>query len=551
MAKGGISQSGKVSDISIKRKGKSDDELPPSKRLKEAMTDEIENLESFVFGGVEGKKEISDYEESESGSDAPAWVDDDDENIKINITSQNMLKKLRKSLNERIIDGAEYQERLREQFNKTVGNNNNSWVSKKKESNDNLYSDESEDEYGGVNLSNARQRLLRDAAPVVHGKSHVGEGPLPMRDINIRRVNDLTITVRSSKPNITKVQFHPSNNKVAMTLSTADRSIRVYNVDGQRNSCQKQTTWSNLVLRDSTFTPDGSSIISVCDHSVSIPVLDLETGKHSVVSSLIGHNSQAPFKSIVSGPSPFVEPSLKTNSLLAVGSSDGSVNFLDARTRHVVRNIQLTAPAVSSGFFPGKDLFVTATAADACVCIWDVRTGRCLNRFIDTSAFQISAMAMTPFSTNISRSDSNVGTWLTTGSKTGIVSFYGLGASATESSNDLDDTSVSNSLLVSKKPLKTVSNLTTVADRLAFHPSGELVAVASSEDPKNLKLVHVASGTVFQNWPGNQVNFRGIECITFSTDGDYMAIGNKSGDVSMMQLQHYAAKLKITRSADE
>ncbi|CAN0099404.1 unnamed protein product, partial [Laminaria digitata] len=47
---------------------------------------------------------------------APAWVDDDDANIKVDIAAKNRLKKLRETREERELTGPEFEQRLRSRF---------------------------------------------------------------------------------------------------------------------------------------------------------------------------------------------------------------------------------------------------------------------------------------------------------------------------------------------------------------------------------------------------------------------------------------------------
>jgi len=46
----------------------------------------------------------------------PAWIDDDDETLEINLTSVNRTKKLRESEEEITLSGVEYEKRLRKQW---------------------------------------------------------------------------------------------------------------------------------------------------------------------------------------------------------------------------------------------------------------------------------------------------------------------------------------------------------------------------------------------------------------------------------------------------
>jgi len=53
--------------------------------------------------------------ENEKIEMTPAWVDDDDETLEINLTSINRTKKLRETEQEITLSGVEYEKRLRKQ----------------------------------------------------------------------------------------------------------------------------------------------------------------------------------------------------------------------------------------------------------------------------------------------------------------------------------------------------------------------------------------------------------------------------------------------------
>jgi U3 small nucleolar RNA-associated protein 18 len=110
---------------------------------------------------------------------------------------------------------------------------------------------------------------------------------------------------------------------------------------------------------------------------------------------------------------------------------------------------------------------------------------------------------------------------------------------------------------------RAIMNLTTKVDSLSFHPSGQILAVGSSEvsrrlvllrakltfallctflDQKNdqLRLVHLPSLTVFSNWPTESTPIRKLQCCEFSPGGGYFAIGSSTGKVLLYRVQHFA-----------
>jgi U3 small nucleolar RNA-associated protein 18 len=75
---------------------------------------------------------------------------------------------------------------------------------------------------------------------------------------------------------------------------------------------------------------------------------------------------------------------------------------------------------------------------------------------------------------------------------------------------------------------------------MAFHPSGELFASASSAKQKQLKLYHLPTGTAFSNWPTNNTPLGRVNSLAFSSGGEYMAAGNTKGAVLLWNLKHFA-----------
>ena len=67
------------------------------------------------------EEDESDNDEDDVASDKPAWVDDDDEDVTVNLLETDRLKKLRNSRSEQApLDGAELERRLRKRFEDTA-----------------------------------------------------------------------------------------------------------------------------------------------------------------------------------------------------------------------------------------------------------------------------------------------------------------------------------------------------------------------------------------------------------------------------------------------
>jgi U3 small nucleolar RNA-associated protein 18 len=144
---------------------------------------------------------------------------------------------------------------------------------------------------------------------------------------------------------------------------------------------------------------------------------------------------------------------------------------------------------------------------------WDLRsTRKCLTRFSDEGAFSTTALAVSNNS-------------LATGSKMGSVNIYSL------------DT------LGQEKPVKTLMNLTTQVTQLDFNHTGELLSFSSKWKKNAVKMAHLPSYTVYQNYPGVAPGvLKYAFCGGFSYSSRYFGLGTDEGKCHMFELEHFAAK---------
>jgi U3 small nucleolar RNA-associated protein 18 len=162
---------------------------------------------------------------------------------------------------------------------------------------------------------------------------------------------------------------------------------------------------------------------------------------------------------------------------------------------------------------------------DARAYVWDVRTRRCVGRWLDEGGPGRTELAV-----------DGRGKYLATGSRSGVVNVYG----ADEAFERTTAKSVDSTTDIERKPLKAIMNLTTAATTLRFNPSGELLAAASRSEKDSLKLVHLPSLTVFSNWPRAGTPLGHVRDVAFSKGSEYMALGNDKGNVLLYSLAHYA-----------
>lgn len=135
------------------------------------------------------------------------------------------------------------------------------------------------------------------------------------------------------------------------------------------------------------------------------------------------------------------------------------------------------------------------------------------------------------------------------GAKTGVINLYNVKENQTEKpfqlhknteleiseGNDADPFTASGAV----SPIKTLMNLTTRIDRMAMSPDNQILAVSSVMKREALRLVHVASKTVYQNWPTSKTPLQYVTDLAWSPRGDMLAVGNAKGRVLLFRLNHY------------
>ena len=88
------------------------------------------------------------------------------------------------------------------------------------------------------------------------------------------------------------------------------------------------------------------------------------------------------------------------------------------------------------------------------------------------------------------------------------------------------------------KPERALLNLTTPISSLRFNHDGQVLAFATRHTRDGLRLAHVASRTVFPNWPTPQTPLHMVTAVDFSPNSGYLGIGNARGRALLYRLNH-------------
>ena len=234
---------------------------------------------------------------------------------------------------------------------------------------------------------------------------------------------------------------------------------------------------------------------------------------------------------------------------VAFAGAGGYVHVVCGRLKTWQMDVKMNCACRAIAFV--DDHTLVSSGLDADVYVWDLRQrpgaatsgalGRCVARFHNEDGTCTSMLAASlcaqlqgtvfgPRSVPSSSSGGGTGnTYLAVGSESGVVALYYADLSS----------SASAAAVGGVRPLKALMNLTTKVTCAAFHPSGELLAVASDQKKDQLKLVHLPSGTVYANWPTEKTPLRKVTALAFSPGGGFLAVGNDKGRVLLYRLVHY------------
>eukprot|EP00126_Sphaerothecum_destruens_P005927 Sdes_comp19117_c0_seq1m9827 len=411
----------------------------------------------------------------------PAWVDQSETSTHVDISSQNRLKKLKVSDDETLLAGDEFSHRLREQFQRIHAAPN--WALLPEDP-----PEEDAAEGDSLFLSTCR-KLTADA------------NRLPAQKLSVTRLKDAT---QSTKPDaaIQALQFHPSS-PILMT-GGFDKVVRLYHIDGEENKVLQSIFFKDLPVHTAAISHDGGEII-VSGRRKYFYSYDLQEGRVVKISGIQGR----PEKSLENF---WITPDDK---FIVFLGQDGTLMLVSRKTKQWVANLKMngTCRSVSFEKSKGSSFRMLTAGSDGFVYVWDLERRVCVHRFVDEGNIHISASA--------SSSSAN----FAFGSKNGVVNVYN-----------------SECLLESKpKPLKAIMNLTTGIHQMKFNHDGQILSIFSRKKKEALKLVHIPSLTVFQNWPSSNTPLHYVHQFDFSPSSGYMSIGNDKGQVLLYRLHHYTS----------
>ncbi|KAK7032907.1 Methyltransf-2 domain-containing protein [Favolaschia claudopus] len=518
--------SGEPSQISDLQYGSdSDEEDGEDLGSERSLNDDNSDDDDVLSSDSQSEFDSDDAPNPLKSKKPPAWEDPSDPPL-VSIESKR-LRKLRDQPSETTLTGRQYESRLRRQYERI--NPQPAWAKAAKER-----LRESDD----VRIDG----LLSSTSALLASRPR--KFTLPSGTVSIERLRDANQAVAESGcGEIKSLAFHPSAQVPVLCVGSADRRIRLFNVDGHTSPLLQTLHIPTLPLSQFSinFHPSGSSVLLTGARPFYF-VYDLQRGemRHKAGRGLWGSYDSTTSVATrkrgrrrgTDGQSQGARGNAEgmeissfnpSGDMLAVAGRGGNVHLLDWKSGagQVVGSLKC-GTTVNALWWTGADAdggHLAALTNDSEVFLWDVGERRCVRRWKDEGGFRGAARAM---------SGSSKG-WMAIGSNTGLVNIYG--------SDALENTSFASQ----PKPVKTLGHLTTSISTLRFNHDAQIMAMASKEKKDAFRLIHLPSHTAFSNWPTSSTPSGHVSAIDFSAQSEYVAVGNTRGKVLLYHLLDYGA----------
>ncbi|KAI8074387.1 WD40-repeat-containing domain protein [Gongronella butleri] len=466
------------------------------------MPDTIEDGASVSASESESEEEDDDDDDEPLYRRQPAWQDNDDAMLQISLKQTNRLRKLRKTEDEDVINGKEYEHRLRKQYIKM--HPPASWAAlpseqkrKRKGGDSDSDDDEPWEDEDPVD-DDVRVDLLKSTMGILERRRNALM--LSPDHLSIDRAKDANIMARSTDV-IKSVQFHP--NAQVMLTAGFDKTLRLFQIDGKVNHKIQSIRFKDMPIHRAQFHPSGDQVI-VTGRKRAYYIYDVQAGKVERCPGIWGRK----------------EKSLENFSMspcgryMAFAGDGGSIILVSYLTKQMIGSVRMNQVVTAMDWSQdGKYLFSTGLRGE--VYQWDVAERACVRQWVDDGSLGTTALAVSPNEQ-----------YYAAGSSSGIVNIY--------------DQNVLAQGIDRPQPYKIVDNLTTSINCVKFNHDSQILAVSSSLKKDQLKLVHLPSKRVFVNWPTERTPLGRITAMDFSPTSEYLAVGNRRGRVVLYNLKDYA-----------
>lgn len=300
---------------------------------------------------------------------SPAWVDDDDGDLEVDLLGTNRLRKLRHSRTEAgasALSGRDLESRLRDRFRTTTQlTARTDWA--RVDSDGAVAKKDDSDELAATGPESTSEPLLLGSA------SGSGSRTLPPTTVNMVRCKD----ANQPDPNRSVVQavhFHPGSSPDRPLLLTAglDKTLRFFQVNGgdQDSEDPESLTASvkvhgihfpKLPIYSAAFLGSTGNVV-VSGRRPFFYVYDAASGSLDLIPKIVGREEKSLEKFAAS-------PDGRT---VAFVGNDGYVILFDCQRRHWIADLKMNGSVRALAFSPdGQQLL--SSGSDGEVYRWDLR----------------------------------------------------------------------------------------------------------------------------------------------------------------------------------
>ncbi|KAF8477249.1 WD40-repeat-containing domain protein [Kalaharituber pfeilii] len=473
---------------------------------------------------ADGDVDIAGTASKEPTGPQPAWEDSDDERVVISLMSQNRLKKYRETFTDDVVTGVDYIRRLRQQYErvypvpawalpqseqqehkrrrrKSVFGDGGSASDTESSSSD--IEGEDEDSLTAAPLSTLLQSdsgYIRPAASTTK---------LRPEKIDIARLRDAN-HLSPQQSSVGSLSFHPTH---PLLMSAGfDHTMRLYHIDGKVNPPVTSLYFKSTPLVTASFHPDGKRVFAAGRRSCFY-IWDLESGGVGKVTRVYGRKKEQRSMEYFK-----LSPDGKYMGLVG---SKGMVNILSADTGQWVATAQVEGVVADIAWYSPSSMspHPGLTIANKHGELWeyDMDARKFSGRWLDEGGVATTKIALG------GRGDR----YVAVGSAQGIVNVYDRRPIA-KGSVGLGDT---------LKPIKALGNLVTSISSLEFGVDGQVLCMASNAKKDALRLVHMPSCTVYQNWPTSATPLGKVDSVAFAPGVNMLAAGNEAGKVRLWEIR--------------
>lgn len=463
-----------------------------------------------------------------AGGNAPVWEDSDDERLAVSLAGVSRLRKLRITEAEDIVSGAEYSNRLRQQYLRL--NPLPAWAREsdgrpsKRRRRSSAASDSSDEGSGSDSDISAQplEKFLRDVNRLA-GAGGPTKRRLRPEVIDIQRTREIP---DKHKAPVACLSFHPEY-PVLLSSSTASVLYLHHIAPAAHPTPNPQLTSVQVkqvdVRRAEFLYPKGDKVF-FAGRRKYFHHWDLQSGTVQKTTQILGHRlehkTMERFKLSPCGRHMAIVASTR--------KGGGIINVLSTASMQWIAAARLSSNNGIADFaWWSNGDGLTILGRDGQVGEYSMETRSFVGVWKDEGCIGGIVIALGGH-----QGPNNLGQdrWVAVGSNSGITNIY-------DRNELLDGKSDDMTIKERPTPTRVFEQLVTPITHLAFSPDGQLMVFGSQHKKDALRLVHLPTCTVYRNWPTEQTPLGRITAVAFGRGSDLLAVGNDTGKIRLWEIR--------------